>query len=417
MASLQDLLLVRELRDQADPFRSGLRALAQGVATGIEEQRQGQLLKKRNQEAMDLVLGGNDRGNTSSEIIKSFKIENGEVMSTIRSATESEKKIIREEQIAKDFSAGVRNGETSTSLGAKFPMFAKDIKDLEELGVISPTPIQPVVSQQQSQIPTIGENGRLQTGQPVQRGDSVVTTRTAQGRPDNIISRSGKLEEGKIKTIGDVQKTQTEEAVKSIRSFNRVKSAAQGIVSASKRILKEQGGFGLVQQLKGKFKRGIAKTGLIKTTPEQAQGGQAELRGQLRETVLSLSPILTNQNRIIQGVLEMLSETLPKSGEPTTGTEFTAQLRQTTKNAYKLSKALTTGALSAEEIRDLNSGDTAEIKRKFKQILNKSKWTSDDEKDFNDEWKEIISVPATVAEDLFTGGGTIADKYGLNQGQ
>lgn len=37
--SLQDLLLLRQIREEADPFRSGLKALAEGIQQGIEEKK------------------------------------------------------------------------------------------------------------------------------------------------------------------------------------------------------------------------------------------------------------------------------------------------------------------------------------------------------------------------------------------
>ena len=54
--SLQDLLLLRELRNQADPFRSGMQALAQGVGAGIEAQREEAKAKKKEAEGYAKAL-------------------------------------------------------------------------------------------------------------------------------------------------------------------------------------------------------------------------------------------------------------------------------------------------------------------------------------------------------------------------
>ena len=417
MAGLEDLMMLQQLEQRTNP----LYALAQGVGRGIEEGR-AQMTAQKAQEAQNAhTLKMIDKFNTTNsgklgELQPSLKMDKNGVFNLTASTETSSSyatriKTERENREAESLAQSVRGGVDSVELGRQFPSMAKEIKELEDLGVISPKK-----SIAQQGVYSVLPDGSIQrpTANVSGSGDGVVTEFTAQGRPKTVISRSGKIEEGEIKTIQKVQETQTEESVKSIRSFNRVKSAVQGIVGASKRIVKEQGGFGLVQQIKGNIKRAAAKTGLFNVKPEEAQAGQAELVGQVRETVLALSPILTNQNRVIQGIIDMVSETLPKPKAATTGTEFTAQLKQTTRNAYKLSKALNTGALSSAEISDLNNASPEEIKRQFKKILNKSSWTTQDEKDFEEEWQEIISVPATTAEDIFSSGGqSIKSKYGL----
>ena len=429
--SLQDLLLLRELKNQANPTYSAMNALAQGISQGIAEEQEKKKKNKEYQENLQRALnlpetfGGAGENTQAGKLYKHTSINpiTGEtnVVYKSQSPETAVQKATRikteaETQQAGAFQDAVKSGVDSITIARNFPSMAKEIADLEELGVIGPPQVQNNFSQEAlNQIGVVDDGGRV-VKTPFQSAvqDNIVTERTAQGRPKTVISRSGKLEEGKIKSIQKIQETQLEESVKSIRSYNRIKSSAQGLVAAGKRIVKEQGGFGLKQIITGKVKRGIAKSGLAgDVKPEDAQAGYAEYRGQVKETVLALSPILTNQNRIIQGVVDMLSETLWDPNQASTSTEFTAQLRQTTKNAYRLSKALNTGALTAEEISDLNAASPEEIKRQFKKILNKSSWTKQDEKDFVEEWNEIVSTPATTPEDLFQQGGSIANKYGL----
>jgi len=58
MPGLQDLLLLRQLQDQANPMRSAFQSLADGVSIGIEETRNIQKQKKIEAEQRDVDLKG-----------------------------------------------------------------------------------------------------------------------------------------------------------------------------------------------------------------------------------------------------------------------------------------------------------------------------------------------------------------------
>ena len=74
--SLQDLLLLRELQDQADPFKSGLKALAQGVQSGIETQREEAAAEKARQEDFSQKLKLLEVDSTNRMRIENFKAGN-----------------------------------------------------------------------------------------------------------------------------------------------------------------------------------------------------------------------------------------------------------------------------------------------------------------------------------------------------
>jgi len=56
MSGLQDLLMLRQLRDQADPFKSAMQSLAQGVGQGIETARTEAKASRKQQEQTDKSL-------------------------------------------------------------------------------------------------------------------------------------------------------------------------------------------------------------------------------------------------------------------------------------------------------------------------------------------------------------------------
>ncbi len=412
MSGLQDLLILRELQDQADPFRSALQSLATGVGQGLEDAREEQKKKRalNEQNARVLKLADKFQGNNTNarkmDVSLQQDLVTGEVKAVARtesSATRATRiKNEREVKKAEDFQAGIQAGMATEELGRRFPDRISEIKELEELGIIAPG----FSSAQARGIRTVNVDGTVDTTTRLARGvspaDSVITELTPQGRPKKVISRSGLTTEAKIKATGKVLEEQRKAGVKGVANFGRVKSASIGMVAAAKRMTKEQGGFGLVQALGGKLKRAVAKSGLVKVKPEAAQAGAAELRGQTREMVLALSPILTDQNRVIQGVIEMLSETIPQPGVATTGTEFTAQLKQTTKNAFRLSYALSAGALTEGEIDDLNSGASQKvIVSTMRKIMNRASIADEADALFEEQWQGISSTPASVAEDIF----------------
>ena len=101
--SLQDLLILRELKNQADPFRSAVGALAQGVAAGIEEKREEAKLKKQQEEQLQKTIDMASKfGNTNSSKIKTSISAKGEPSFAIEPYDKSaeEFKIKREERIA-----------------------------------------------------------------------------------------------------------------------------------------------------------------------------------------------------------------------------------------------------------------------------------------------------------------------------
>jgi len=401
--SLQDLLLLRELRDQADPFKSGIKALAQGVSAGIAE-RQEEAKANKQREANFAQFSKIAENNTNSgKLIKKLSIEplTGKTKFSLSLPTEAEKKIQRESKIDEDFRLAVKENKSSTEIGRQFPGKAKEIAELEELNILSPQGAVPIPGQVPG-VQQVQADGTVGGGQPTTGQDRIITEVTPQGRAKTTISKSGKIAEQETKAVGKVRGTQFEQGAKSLANFNRVKQASIGMVSAAKRVFKEQGGFGFVQGIKGKVKRAAAKSGLVKVAAEDAQAGRAELIGQTQEMVLSLSPILTNQNRVIQGVLEMLGKTIPDADKPTTGAEFTAQLKQTTQNAFRLSFALSAGALTVGEIEDLNKGGTQEeIVSTMRDVMARSTVKEEADKFFKEQWGEILNSPASVAEDIF----------------
>ena len=95
---LQDLLMLRQMREQADPFRQGLRALAAGVSQGLEAGRAEQKAKKAlaEEKAAFLELARGKEGNTNSNVITKISFDPKSGLSTKMSIPTEKEKLDRQ---------------------------------------------------------------------------------------------------------------------------------------------------------------------------------------------------------------------------------------------------------------------------------------------------------------------------------
>lgn len=180
--------------------------------------------------------------------------------------------------------------------------------------------------------------------------------------------------------------------------FGRTSGILKQFTAQLRGLHEDQGGGGLVKGMKGQL---LAAKGKIMDTPD---GARVEaFKGQRIETALSLVGIVTGQNRMIEGVLNKLLETLP------TGYESEAQaeqkLRQSIQNAYRLTKAyekfgIDLSSRKSSKIDNVDGKDVefvsltdAEQKMINSQLNNPM--TEQEKADMESVVNEIISTPAT----------------------
>jgi len=226
--------------------------------------------------------------------------------------------------------------------------------------------------------------------------------------PTEIISRQALIDE---KIAGEATKAvgkQLESLVKTSGNFSRVENSFAGLVGQMKRAVIEQGGFGFKAAVTGRGKRLIQRLGLQEgeTTLEEQMGGLAGFEAQRQEVILSLAPILTNQNRILRSALTMIKKTVPDL--PLTGTtesEVAENIRQSMKNSFKLALGIARGLLPPEAIIDLTENATdEEITEFLTDLVRRTRFTEEDENFFNSIFKRVIKTPATKPVGLFQPG-------------
>lgn len=270
-----------------------------------------------------------------------------------------------------------------------------------------------------------------QAQQPLARQEDLIITKLGQeispfGEkrivPKEIFSQQGIINKGLASEAVKVSGKQLENLIKTSGNLSRVENAFSGLVAQAKRAVNEQGGFSATAAIKARGKRFLQRTfGFGDASPEDQFGGLAGFDAQRQETILALSPILTNANRILRSALVMLRKTtpdLPIFG--TTEAEFAANIKQSLKNAFKLSLGVARGLLTPEQIIDLEKNATNDRIDAFMQnLLNKTRFTAEDEKTFNLLFQRVIETPASTPEVLFAPGeakfGKQSQRFGGKQ--
>ena len=221
--------------------------------------------------------------------------------------------------------------------------------------------------------------------------------------PEKVKLTAGLTKEKLIGKAIDISGKQFEAALKAGSNFARVKTGISGLVAKGKQAVNEIGGFGAKQVIGGKFKQLVAKSGLVEGIPlAEQQSGLDVYDSQLVEVVLSLSPILTGQNRVIRGIVNMLKKTVPSF--PTSEASFTGQMKQTAENAFKLSMALSQGIISIEDLQNVVELGPKEAVNTFENIIRNVGFDAEAQKIFDREWQGIKATPASQPEALFAPG-------------
>ncbi len=255
----------------------------------------------------------------------------------------------------------------------------------------------------------------MQIGRNVLGDDLLITTfkldKAGEIIPNRIISKEGIRQE---KILGEAIKAsgkQLQEFTKTGRNLARIEAASSNLIAFGKQAIEEMGGFGAIQFGIAKAKQAFAVSGIGeligKPVPlEEQQSGLKKFEGQLVEMTLAMSPILTGQNRIIEGVVRMLAKTLPKF--PTTEAAFVGQLRQTVKNAFRLTLSLSKSLTTLEDFQELQEADPEVVDEFMEQLITKTAFTQDDERLFKEIWTRIKSTPAALPEGFETPPSNIA---------
>ena len=427
--NLQDLLLIRELKNRANPTFSAFKSIADGVALGISEAQEAAKLKKQQEEKNAAEINQFKNLNNSTTGQMEYKLHRDKegnyytTGSTERKATESariksEKQIeeIRQREEVMDLTDDYINDRIPYSKLVSNKFFTPDdltnakIKKHEmskynqEVSFEKPTDgytyIRSVgevpIENQEPQMTKIPKDMFMTTELNVDTGEPSKIQNVAK---DIFIKQQDKLETRISDVLGDNAKA----GIKVMRDMSRINAGMSVAMSYVKQVKNEQGGFTLPNKIYGDVNRSLAKLGLIDTSEDlsKAQSGVPFFQAQRIETILGLNPILTNQNRVIEGIVRMLGITYPDLDKPMTETELVGLLKQTYRNAFNISVGLSKLGVTREDIVALENGDDEAIEVFGKKLQNvMGSLGPDAEKLFEMGWQEIKDTPANIPETL-----------------
>jgi len=275
----------------------------------------------------------------------------------------------------------------------------QEIKEIESAGVVprGDRGVQPSLDQRQTltQAKTleVAPEAR-ETEQQVQGGkltSADFTSRlppiqlTGNERVDNArrVERRGLeqklLESGSKKEQELLIKRNTEEQEKRV-NFNLTASLFRNLVSQVKGKGEEQGGLGLVPGLLGRLNTTFKNPNFSRT---------ASFPGQIRETALTLNRVLTGQNRVIKGVLEMINETLPEDLDPET---FVAnKIDQSLRNAFGITKAFEKAGLTSDVLEGMTQEQLDNIDAR--RLVNSISLTPEEKEEIDAVIEDVLAAP------------------------
>jgi len=158
----------------------------------------------------------------------------------------------------------------------------------------------------------------------------------------------------------------------------------------------------LVAQLKGGIEEGGAGSllkgfyGSVNTALKNPKFSRtASIPGQIKETSLVFNRILTGQNRVIKGVVEMILQTLPTEFDPPE--TISAKIEQSVSNAYRIKKAFEKAGLSPDVLKEMSQTglNSLDIDAMMTTGLN-----SQEQQELQGILENIKSTPATKTSTL-----------------
>lgn len=174
------------------------------------------------------------------------------------------------------------------------------------------------------------------------------------------------------------------------QNFRKVVGQFASLIAQSKAKMQQQGGEGgLSAGLKGKAR-------VLMKDPKAS--AIAAFPGQVTETTLALNPVLTGQNRVIKGITEKISETLPGEYDPPT---FIAQkTAQSLTNAYRITKAMNDLGITPETFVDMSDEELEAAGREIAEEANSLFLGPEEEQYIEATIQEVLSTPPAKIRQL-----------------
>lgn len=165
-------------------------------------------------------------------------------------------------------------------------------------------------------------------------------------------------------------------------NFDTSVSLFKNLVSQLRGGIEEGGAGGLLQGLYGDINVAFKNEKFSRT---------AAIQGQIKETALTLNRILTGQNRVIKGVLEMILTTLPTNKDPE---KFIGnKIEQSVRNAFGITKAFEKAGLSSDVLDKMSQKELDSLD--VRKMLRTMSLTPQDQAEIDQIVNDVLAAPAT----------------------
>jgi len=170
-------------------------------------------------------------------------------------------------------------------------------------------------------------------------------------------------------------------------NFARVVTSFERAMAQLKGGIEEKAAGGLMNGLMGDFKIFTKRAGVSRAASYDAQ---------MKETALSLNNILTGQNRVIKGVVQMILATFPDRKDPK---DRIAQLfSQSVENAYGIFKAFEKSGYSPERLKQMTGAELDSLN--IKDMVSRLELTPEELAERETFVNRILTTPAAPKRTL-----------------
>lgn len=170
-------------------------------------------------------------------------------------------------------------------------------------------------------------------------------------------------------------------------NFDTTVGFMKGLIGQAKGAGEEQGGLGLLPGLWGKVNTAFKNPNFSRT---------ASVQGQIDESSLVYNRILTGQNRVIKGVVQMVKGTFLNMLDP--GSTMAAKTTQSVRNSFRIKQAFQKVGWTPDILNKMTQAqlDTLPVEA----VVNSITMTPEETAQLDGIVKDVLATPAVQSEEL-----------------
>jgi len=222
----------------------------------------------------------------------------------------------------------------------------------------------------------------------IQKLQALIQSQTPEGQEKQLqqdIKKAKTIEVTKRKEKLTFERKQA--GAKIDQNFNTLVGQFKGLVGQAKGAGEEQGGLGLLPGFLGKLNVAFKNPNFSRT---------AALPGQIAETSLVFNSILTGQNRVIKGVVEMIQSTLLTSMDP--GTTIADKTAQSLTNAFRIKTAFHKVGLTPDVLDRMTQIQLDNLD--IKGLISSVSFTKEETAQLEGIIQDVLATPAVQQRQL-----------------